>query len=101
MFVSSLSGVYVHGLHLDGAGWDRRTAKLIEPQPKVLYTLLPVVHIFAISGGKEKSATPYICPVYKKPKRTDLNYIFPLHLRTSKDPDHWTLRGVALLGDTK
>ena len=43
----------------------------------------------------------YECPVYKKPQRTDLTYIFPLYLRTAKDPDHWTLRGVALLCDTK
>lgn len=95
-------GVYVYGLFLDGAGWDRRNARLLEPTPKVLYTLLPVAHIFATNLEKgSKSVNAYECPVYKKPKRTDLNYIFPLALRTNKNPDHWTLRGVGLLCDTK
>jgi dynein heavy chain len=97
-------GVYVYGLYLDGAGWDRRNAKLIEPQAKVLYTMLPVAYIYAVSINqpeKSKGSPPYECPVYKKPKRTDLNYIFPLALKTSKDPDHWIMRGVALLCDIK
>ena len=94
-------GVYVHGLFLDGAGWDRRNSKLIEPQPKVLYTAIPVVHVFAINAERRKGSNLYECPVYKKPRRTDLTYIFPLLLKTAKDPDHWTLRGVALLCDTK
>ena len=93
--------MYVYGLFLDGAGWDRRNAKLIEPQAKVLYTMIPVVHVFAINTERRKSNSLYECPVYKKPRRTDLTYIFPLLLKTSRDPTHWTLRGVALLCDTK
>ncbi|VDP82278.1 unnamed protein product [Echinostoma caproni] len=97
-------GVYIHGLSLDGAGWDRKQARLMEPPPKLLYTLLPVVHVSAYSmsvGEKAKAGLFYSCPVYKKPKRTDLNYIFPLMLRSASDPDHWILRGVALLCDVK
>ena len=101
LWIVFILGVYCHGLFLDGAGWDRRNARILEPSPKVLYTALPVVHIFAINGERRKSPNLYECPVYKKPKRTDLNYIFPLLLRTAKDPDHWILRGVALLCDTK
>lgn len=96
-----ITGVYIYGLYLDGAGWDKRNAKLIEPTPKVLFTLIPVVHVFATNQEKSKSQNLYECPVYKKPRRTDLTYIFPLQLKTNKNPDHWTLRGVALLCDTK
>lgn len=98
---ADVSGVYVHGLYLDGAGWERRNARLIEPTPKVLYTPLPVVHVSATNQEKQRSNSLYDCPVYKKPNRTDLTYIFPLTLKTNKTPEYWTLRGVALLCDTK
>lgn len=101
LVISIFAGVYVYGLFLDGAGWDRRNARLIEPTPKVLYTLIPVAHVFATNMEKPKSNTLYECPVYKKPRRTDLTYIFPLLLKTNKDPAHWILRGVGLLCDTK
>ncbi|XP_066028864.1 dynein axonemal heavy chain 5 isoform X2 [Pocillopora verrucosa] len=106
---SPAEGVYVHGLFLDGAGWDRRNCRLTEPSPKVLFTALPVVHIYAVNTAaliKDLKNNPdalkfYECPVYKKPRRTDLTYIFCLNLKTSQHPDHWILRGVALLCDTK
>ncbi|KAF3703904.1 Dynein heavy chain 5, axonemal Axonemal beta dynein heavy chain 5 Ciliary dynein heavy chain 5 [Channa argus] len=105
-----VGGVYIYGLFLDGAGWDRRGAKLTEPLPKILFTPLPVVHVYAISSAvtAESKRQPgggavnlYLCPVYKKPRRTDLNFIFSLQLRTTQPADHWTLRGAALLCDCK
>ena len=95
-------GVYVYGLYLDGAGWDKKAGKLIEPTPKVLFVQVPVVHIYAINM-KDYVSDPklYICPVYKKPCRTDLTYITTLSLRSNMSPDHWILRGVALLCDIK
>ncbi|XP_061094941.1 dynein axonemal heavy chain 5 [Conger conger] len=105
---ADIGGVYIYGLFLDGAGWDRRNAKLTESSPKVLFTSLPVVHVYAISTSsppdpkrQQQGISLYTCPVYKKPRRTDLTYIFSLFLRTSQVPEHWTLRGVALLCDSK
>ncbi|XP_068199657.1 dynein axonemal heavy chain 5 isoform X2 [Antennarius striatus] len=108
-----VGGVYIYGLFLDGAGWDKRGAKLIEASPKVLFTPLPVVHVYAVSSanvsdGKRQGgaggvagggANLYSCPVYKKPRRTDLNFVFSLRLRSVQPDDHWTLRGAALLCD--
>uniref|UniRef100_A0A8D0CSV5 Dynein, axonemal, heavy chain 5 n=1 Tax=Sander lucioperca TaxID=283035 RepID=A0A8D0CSV5_SANLU len=101
-----IGGVYIYGLFLDGAGWDRRSAKLSEAPPKVLFTPLPVVHVYAVSaaggvGGGAAAVSLYLCPVYKKPRRTDLNFIFSLQLRSVQPAEHWTLRGAALLCDCK
>ena len=48
MSSSPAEGVYVHGLFLDGAGWDRGNCRLTEPSPKVLFTALRVVHIMRL-----------------------------------------------------
>ncbi|XP_039566951.1 dynein heavy chain 5, axonemal-like [Passer montanus] len=103
---ADIGGVYIHGLFLEGAGWDRRNSKLIESAPKVLFTSLPVVHVYAVSTAAPSDARKhhgnvYCCPVYRKPRRTDLTYIFSLYLKTVQNPDHWTLRGVALLCSSK
>ncbi|KAK9891390.1 hypothetical protein WA026_014631 [Henosepilachna vigintioctopunctata] len=100
-FVSPAEGVYVYGLYLDGAGWDKRNTKLCEATNKVLYTMLPVILITASYQTMQSGPNLYECPVYKKARRTDLNYITTLNLITTKSPDHWVLRGVALLCDTQ
>ncbi|XP_055849438.1 dynein axonemal heavy chain 8 [Episyrphus balteatus] len=94
-------GVFIHGLFVDGAGWDRKTSRLIEATNKVLYVAMPVVHIYAINSVAPKNPKLYTCPVYKKMNRTDLNYITPLWVASLKPPEHWILRGVALLCDIK
>ncbi|PZC81902.1 hypothetical protein B5X24_HaOG211688 [Helicoverpa armigera] len=94
-------GVYIHGVFLDGAGWDRRNLRLCESTIKVVFTVLPVVHVYAINSTAPKDPKLYQCPVYKKPVRTGLTFITPLWLPTIKNPDHWILRGVAMLCDIK
>ncbi|KAH0618009.1 hypothetical protein JD844_016916 [Phrynosoma platyrhinos] len=93
-------GVYVYGLYLEGAGWDKRNMKLIESKPKVLFEPMPVIRIYA-ENNTSKDPRLYSCPIYKKPVRTDLNYIAAVDLRTTQSPEHWILRGVALLCDVK
>ncbi|XP_053100655.1 dynein axonemal heavy chain 5-like isoform X3 [Hemicordylus capensis] len=93
-------GVYVYGLYLEGAGWDKRNMKLIESKPKVLFELMPVIKIYA-ENNILRDPRLYSCPIYKKPVRTDLNCIAVVDLRTTQPPEHWILRGVALLCDVK
>ncbi|CAL8289381.1 unnamed protein product [Merluccius merluccius] len=93
-------GVYVYGLYLEGAGWDRRGCKLVDSKPKVLFEPMPVVRMYAENNGV-KDTRLYSCPVYKKPVRMDVNYIAAVDLKTSLPPEYWILRGVALLCDVK
>ncbi|XP_013370435.1 PREDICTED: dynein heavy chain 5, axonemal isoform X2 [Chinchilla lanigera] len=93
-------GVYVYGLYLEGAGWDKRNMRLTESKPKVLFELMPVIRIYA-ENSTLKDPRFYSCPIYKKPVRTNLNYIAAVDLRTAQAPEHWVLRGVALLCDVK
>lgn len=84
-----------------GASLDRRSGKLIESKPKILYEQMPVIYIYAINTTAGKDPKLYECPIYRKPQRTDLKYVGSIDFETDLSPRHWTLRGVALLCDIK
>lgn len=91
-------GVYIHGLFLDGAAWDRKAGKLVDSAPKILVNPLPVLHITPVNVVRNESTnTDYVCPVYRIPRRTALNYVFDIELKTDVDSSKWILRGVAAL----
>uniref|UniRef100_A0A8C1K5S1 Dynein heavy chain C-terminal domain-containing protein n=1 Tax=Cyprinus carpio TaxID=7962 RepID=A0A8C1K5S1_CYPCA len=56
-------GVYIHGLFLDGARWDRKSGVLAEQYPKVLFDAVPIIWI------KPKPQSIYVCPLYKTSER--------------------------------
>lgn len=93
-------GVYIHGLFIEGAAWDRKNVRLTESAPKVIYQPMPVIHVSATNSNDDGDPRMYRCPVYKRPKRTDLNYIFDVDLKTQQPPEYWIMRGVAMLGAT-
>jgi dynein heavy chain len=100
------SGVLIYGLFLEGAAWSKTHARLAESKPKILFDPMPVMHISAtLNTDTSSTATNknlnYICPIYKKPKRTDRTFIATVNLRTHVPPDVWILKGVCLLCDTK
>ena len=96
-------GAYFHGLFLEGAKWDKSGNKLADSEPKVLFAPLPVLHVTGIllNPSGTSGAPTYQCPVYKNPKRTGLNYVFTVSLRTEEAPSKWCLRGVCLLHSTE
>ncbi|KAG4073254.1 hypothetical protein HA402_008600 [Bradysia odoriphaga] len=95
------TGVYVHGLYLDGGSWDLKKGVLTEAVNKVLYKMIPVINIFAVNATVPLAPTMYECPVYKIVKRTNLNFITSLRLKSDKPSTLWIQRGVALLCDIK
>ena len=95
-------GVYISGLFLDGATWDKSVNSLAESAPKVLFCDMPILFVTAVTKTAKKSSDlgpfgGFSCPVYKYVRRTDKYIIFMVNLPSQQKPDHWILRGVALL----
>lgn len=61
-----------------------------QASPKELFSALPVLHLTALTGDRRKAALGnksfYTCPIYMQPRRTGLNYINKVTLRTDRDP---------------
>ena len=64
-----------------------------------LMTSLLILILILISIGKD--ARMFECPIYRKPARTERNYIGSIDFESDIGPRHWVMRGVALLCDIK
>lgn len=101
---NNFDGVFIYGLYLDGARWDRDFKLLTDQQPGELYFKMPVIH-FLPSDDYESSSQDYQCPIYKTSVRAGVlsttgastNFILSIDLPTEEAPEVWTLRGTALL----
>lgn len=51
--------MYVYGLYLDGASWDKKNSRLTESTPKVLSIMMPVIHVSAINSTAPKDPKLY------------------------------------------
>jgi len=46
---SITEGVYIHGLFIEGAGWNKTDNRIEDSQPKELYKRFPIIYITAVS----------------------------------------------------
>jgi dynein heavy chain, axonemal len=63
-------GVYIWGLYLEGARWDKNEKSIIDPKPKELFALMPVIHMLPVQYRETPKTGIYRCPVYKVLTRT-------------------------------
>lgn len=98
-------GVIVTGMFLEGCRWNNDAYSLIESEPKVLYTICPLVWFKPCKPEDFSQAQSYNCPIYKTSERRGVlmttghstNHVLDLRVPTTTHPDHWRKRGVAIL----
>lgn len=100
------NGIYIYGLYLDGARWNRDGHFLAKANSGEMYSKLPVLHFIPMVNYVPPAAN-YECPLYKTHVRAGVltttgassNYILNLSLNIDPltFPDFWILQGVASL----
>ncbi|XP_048885226.1 dynein axonemal heavy chain 2 [Brienomyrus brachyistius] len=95
-------GVFIRGLFLEGAGWDKKHCCLVEPEPMRLVCTVPTIHFKPVENRKKTSKSVYSCPCYYFPVRSGragrTSFVVTVDLNSGAFPhDHWVKRGTALL----
>uniref|UniRef100_A0A1B0G0Q9 Dynein heavy chain n=1 Tax=Glossina morsitans morsitans TaxID=37546 RepID=A0A1B0G0Q9_GLOMM len=100
-------GVFVYGVFLEGARWDRVKNCLAESLPRELFDRMPVIWMKPCKRNDLKEKHVYPCPLYKTAERRGVlsttghstNFVVAMLLECSPSHQisHWIIRGTALL----
>ena len=89
--------MWIKGLYLEGAAWDKKGSHLIEPEPMQLVCPMPTIHFKPVEGKKKSGRGIFPCPCYYFPNRAG-SFVVAVDLKSgSVAADHWIKRGTALL----
>eukprot|EP00798_Chlamydomonas_sp_ICE-L_P012762 gene12762-16013_t len=98
-------GVAVHGMYIEGCGWDSVNKKLKDSDPKVLFVAAPCMWLRPMPTDQYKTYQHYNCPVYRTAERKGVlattghstNFVMFAKIPTDEPPSKWIMRGVAML----
>jgi dynein heavy chain len=95
-------GVYVRGLFLEAAAWDKKAGCLIEAEPMQLVCAMPTILFKPVENKKKNTKGLYVCPCYVYPNRASgsgrPSFVVSVDLKTgAMTSDHYVKRGTALL----
>lgn len=98
-------GVWVYGMFLDGARWDKSNHKLAEARPKKLFNDMAYCHLKPAKNTDVDLTGKYTCPCYKTSERKGVlsttglstNFVIAIGVESDQAADHWIRRGLAML----
>ena len=96
-------GMYISGLYLEAARWDRRQKRLKTSNPGEMMSLMPIIHFTPLQNYIPNPAD-YQAPLYKTNLRAGVlnttgqstNYILDVGLPTDENPRFWILMATAM-----
>ena len=97
-------GVYIYGLYMEGARFNRETMLIDESMPKRLYDEMPVALIRPCQTVNFEQYEHYECPLYKTLDRRGVlatsghstNFVMEVNVPSDREEEHWIKRGVAM-----
>uniref|UniRef100_A0A2S2QIW0 Dynein heavy chain 3, axonemal n=1 Tax=Sipha flava TaxID=143950 RepID=A0A2S2QIW0_9HEMI len=97
--------VFVKGLFLEGARWDRHLLVLNESYPKILFDTVPIICFKPGIKSRFEKKLYYEAPIYKTSARRGVlsttghstNFVMLMNFIIDRPRDHWINRGTACL----
>lgn len=98
-------GVLILGMNMEGFKWSRDEFMCAESDPKVLFTLAPMVWFRPVKLVDKVTKGIYGCPLYLTMERKGVlattghstNFVLKVSLPTDRPEAHWIKRGAAMI----
>ena len=96
-------GCYIYGIYLEGSAWNYKKHIIDQPQPKELFSDLPLVQLVPLLEKEQTKTIFYNCPIYKCVSRSgtlsttghSTNFVMYMELPSKEKEDTWIRAGVA------
>eukprot|EP00397_Hematodinium_sp_SG-2012_P000164 GEMP01000164.1.p1 GENE.GEMP01000164.1~~GEMP01000164.1.p1 ORF type:complete len:2602 (+),score=544.41 GEMP01000164.1:57-7808(+) len=95
-------GVFLHGLFMEGAGWEEGKGEdegyITDSKMKELHPTMPVANVFSVHIDHMSWENMYVCPVFTTSLR-GATFVMESNVRMDADDDikRWILAGAAMI----